>query len=428
MLSSTQARRQRTEEGAVAVLTVLLCLALFGIAAIVVDLGNAQMQRRIAQNAGDSAALAGGNAMFNSAAPYVPDLVNAETAAKDYALKNHGITAAEWSACVDPGALSTPSSTPCISFEVTPTIARVRVKIPTRDAGATFARIIGVNTLDVSAFARSTLNRDGKSLCGLCVVGTSMEHDMQNGKVTVNGADIHLNGDVEVGPNGLVATTGEIRVEGTADGSNYTPSPDEGALPIPDPLEDWFDKPDMTGLPLGTNPCAQGPGRYGDFNFPNSTCTLSPGLYVVTGKWDLAGLAGMVGNGVTLFFTCGTAPIPSACISPGEAGGWLNFAGNGVFNIVAPTTGDYAGMALWYDRLNNSPLDLNGNGSVTYTGTVYANSAELRFTGNACGTGALDALVIVRTVRLSGANPCLELNYNQAASTQLPPGRLHLDQ
>lgn len=424
----SRTRVERDEHGAVAVLVALLAIVLFIVSALVVDLGQGRVERRTTQATADAAALAGGNVLF-AANPLTPNYADAEAAVLDYASENHGVTAADWAGCTDPTPLPTPSSTDCISFEVTPTAARVRVVIPTQTVSTTFAKVIGVNDIEVSAQARATLNRDSSSDCGLCVLGGDTTHDIQNGDVTVQGADIHFNGNVNASANGLVATTGEITVEGTATGpaSSYQPSPTTGAPAIADPLEDWFERPDISGLsPKGGTPCAGGPGIYGDYTINGGTCTLSPGLYVVTGLWKMGGSGGTItGNGVTLFFACGTTTNVVPC-AEGQAGGTIDTGGNGFLTIKAPTTGDYAGMALWFDRNNSAEAHLHGNGLGGFEGTIYGKSLELRMSGNGCSS--FSALIIVGNLGFDGNPSCLMSSYDEGDNVQLPPNQLHLDQ
>ena len=440
MVLMPRERSARDERGAVAIVVALMALALFGVAALVVDLGYARTEKRAAQNTADASALAAGNVLFTCPAASAatcspsnapPNYTAAVQAAKAYALKNGGVTAAEWTTCTDTSKLPTTFGTQCISFQVTPSVARIRVKVPTRDLDTAFAKAIGVDQVQVSAFARSTLKRGGASECGLCILGSNTLHDVQNGDVTVQGAGIHFNGSVSVSTNGLIATGAgaAITVQGTASGplSQYIPDPTTGVPAIIDPLADYLAQPaGISSMTTKTNPCTQGPGKYSGYNFPNSLCTLQPGTYVITGQWAFSGNAGLAGTGVTLFFTCGTTTTPTACNAPGQAGGWLDFSGNGAMTITAPLTGPYQGMAIWYDRLNTSDLRATGNGAQTYSGTIYASSAKYRFNGNGCAQ-ALRALIIVKTLELNGTNACLTSNYTQSTNTQIPPGALHLD-
>ena len=56
------------------------------------------------------------------------------------------------------------------------------------------------------------------------------------------------------------------------------------------------------------------PGRYHDITIKNVTCDLAPRLYVITGRMDLQSDESRVtGDGVTLYFACGTRQSPSGC-------------------------------------------------------------------------------------------------------------------
>ena len=63
-LSRRWRHRDREERGAVAILVAVMTVALFGIAALVADLGQARVVRGEAQAASDASALAAGNALY----------------------------------------------------------------------------------------------------------------------------------------------------------------------------------------------------------------------------------------------------------------------------------------------------------------------------------------------------------------------------
>ncbi len=424
--------KEKDERGVFAVIFAMLAIALFVVAAMVVDLGNARAERRSAQNAADASALAGGNVLFPVNA-LLPDYTGAANAAKAYALRNYGVTASQWSTCTDPDRLITlVGGQQCISFQVTANLAYVRVKIPEKTIQTVFAGAAGVSQLKVNSSARATLTRGGASQCGLCILGPGL-HNLQNGDAFVNGADVHFNGNVSVSSNGLIVTNGAITVEGTADGplSNYTPDPSTGAPRINDPLADYQDRPVYSSLIAKSNPCGlgstHGPGIYGDMDLRNDLCLLQPGLYVIVGTWDMAGNASTIisGTGVTLFFTCGTTSAVRAC-NAGESGGTLDHSGNGQLSITAPLVDPYKGMALWYDRRNAATIRMTGNGASTYTGTLYAPAATIQMNGNGC-TNPINALIIVSDIEMNGNPACLRSNYTQNLNVQIPPGELHLD-
>lgn len=438
MVRMSSARRSgRDERGVIAILVVAVSMVMFGFAAIVVDLSLARDVQRQSQNASDASALAAGNALY--LAGTTPDITGATNAAKSYAAANYGVPADAWNSCVDPGhRVVPPGGSQCISYS--PNLTKpttVRVKVPLREVGTPFAALLGVNHVTVGAQAHASVDPGGAAECGLCVIGTGTLHDLQNGGVTVQGAGIHLNGSVRVGPNGWVATDGNsITVESTASGAptNYSPNPLTGQPQMPDPLANLTLPPSMTGLVNKTNPCGtgstHGPGIYGARDLRNGTCYLQPGLYVIAGgggtTWDLAGNQStkLVGAGVSLYFTCGTTSAPRAC-APGESGANLDASGNGFISIQAPTSGPLQGVAIAYDRRNTSMLRLTGNGSDNLTGTIYLSSGRLQMNGNGCSS-IYNALIVVKDLEMNGSPSCLRSAYTLSTNVQIPPAGLHL--
>ncbi|HET7387905.1 MAG TPA: pilus assembly protein TadG-related protein [Nocardioidaceae bacterium] len=425
--------RARDEGGAVALLVGVLTVIFFTIAAMVVDLGQARVTQRAAQAASDASALAAANALY-LAGTATPDIDAAVAAAKSYAADNYQVTDEDWASCTDPDALPyhVPGDTSCISFDEQAQPTQVRVVAPTRRVQTPFANVVGVSHVDVGALAQATLTQGGKSDCGLCIVGGG-DHELQNGDATISGGNVALNGNVLVKPNGLVSTDGKILVEGTADGpsdgSGYDPAPLPNQPKIDDPLAS-VPMPTYSGLTVKTDPCGtgsdHGPGIYGDFGFPNANCVLEPGTYVITGKWSLTGSSGLDGSaGVTLYFVCGTPSAPRACNAPGEDGGWLDAAGNGLITIDAPDDGANKGWGIVYDRLNTQSLFLSGNGGSTYHGTIYALSGLLDYRGNGCGTVST-ALIDVGGMEFSGTNSCLASDYVLEDNVYVPPQDPHL--
>jgi len=419
----------------VALIVAMSLTLMVMLAALVVDIGHARDVRREAQNASDASALAAGNALYNDSVS--PRYTQAVQAAKDYAAENYGITAGEWASCTDPDPLRrADASTQCISFQnsadATKDVTKpdtVRVRIPTRDVVFSFGGLAGIDSTDVAAEAEIGVRLESVPQCALCVIGPG-PHDLQNGDATVSGGNIHFNGSVSVSNNGLVATTGTITVEGTASGSyaNYTPDPLTNQPPIEDPLG-FMTMPATSGLSVKTDPCTQGPGKYGSVNLRNRTCNLQPGLYVIGGiasVWDMAGNSSTLiqGSGVTLYFTCGTVAVPAVC-STGQTGATLDASGNGRLNIQAPTSGPLQGLALVYDRNNSATFRMTGNGGSGFRGTIYAPSAKLQMNGNGCAA-TFEALIVVGTIEMNGSPSCLRSAYARSNNVDLPADQLHL--
>ena len=76
-------------------LVAAMTVVIFGVAALVADLGQARVVRGEAQAASDSSALAAANALYLAGVP-TPDFAGAVQAAKYYAADNYGVTEADW--------------------------------------------------------------------------------------------------------------------------------------------------------------------------------------------------------------------------------------------------------------------------------------------------------------------------------------------
>ncbi|MFC5729797.1 MULTISPECIES: pilus assembly protein TadG-related protein [Nocardioides] len=425
-------RHDRDERGAAAVLVAVMGVLLLLMVGLVLDLGLARDTRGKSQNAADASALAAGNVLYDDAGS--PDFGAAVAAAKAYAGQNFDVSPADWSACTDSGRLAhTPDASPCISFDSVSAPTKVRVRIPDRRVDTAFAGLAGIESFTIATAARVVLDRGGVLDCGLCVLGSGVEHDLQNGDATVHGGNIHFNGSVAVSNNGLVATDGNITVEGSASGgmANYSPDPRTGYPAIDDPLATLALPPDMTGLTgqtIAGNECPPGPGIYSGLNLRGKTCTLPPGLYVVAGGlWDLAGNTAtqLNGTGVTIYLTCSSLAQPRQC-AQGEQGATIDASGNATLAIKAPTSGPLAGLSIVYDRNNSQTLRLTGNGGAGFTGTIYGKSATLQMNGNGCAS-TFRAAIIVNDLTMAGNPSCLVARYVPSENWAPPPGELRLD-
>lgn len=426
-----QRPRRGREEGAVTLLVVVLSLVLFGVAALVVDLGLARDTRRQAQNAADSAALAAGNALYLTG---TADVAAAITAAKSYASANFGTTDADWARCTDParppGFATVPGQTPCISFSGTP-FTEVRVVIPRRQVETPLSGILGTSRVSVGAAAQAEIDPGGRAKCGLCVIGPG-EHDVQNGSVTVTGTSIYVNGTLGANPQlTMTASGGQLYLQGPRPTmGTYLPEPYTRQPAMPDPLAFLTLPFDVSSLQAKTvSACSAngGPGIYTSLALTRG-CVLQPGLYVVTGANHRSGQTRITANGVTFFFGCQDPATTTPRLRPcavGEQGGDLLLTGQASIDFTAPVTGPTAGLAMVSDRNNTATLGWRGNGAVRSSGTIYAKSGTLDYRGNGAGA-AMDSLVVVGDLQFSGAPSGFSLVYDDAANVDLPPGSMNL--
>jgi len=432
--------RIRNEEGAVAVLTAVLAVVLFGLAALVVDLGVARDNRRQAQNTADAAALAAANALYGS----TPDDLNAPgdleaaiAAAKEYAAANYGTTAPEWAACTNPEALAVKADTSCISFDKSPYPSNVLVQVPLRQQPTLFGGVVGYSGVSISAIAQARIAPGSGQICTFCVL-KPIEHDLGNGDLSVTGGNIWMNGDIDIGPNGsatsnvgsLVGEDGSVYDDGgnayvsgvIKNGTKFQNGQGKGGQPVvvdplaatelPFALQEFLDPQD--------DPCTDGPGIYDSYTQSNTVCTMEPGLYVFTGDVKMAGnsSSSLVAEGVTMYFTCGSGTDPQPCVPGGDPGGGIDLSGNGNVTIAAPLKSTHPdvdpelyGFSIVYDRYNTALMQMTGNGSGSIDGTVYAVNATLDFRGNG-GSLATSSMFVIGDITFSGNGAGLTVNYD----------------
>lgn len=432
-------RSMSRDDGAVAVFTALLAVVLFGMAALVVDLGLARDNRRQAQNTADAAALAAANALYattpiNLNAP--GDISAAVDAAKVYAAKNYGTTASEWSGCStdEPlGYVPPEAGTNCISFDQETYPKNALVVLPVRQSGVFFGGILGSAGTTIGALAQARLSPGGVPVCVFCVIKET-DHNIQQGNLIVEGGNIWINGDLTVGNNGTVYSEfsdvtnsgGKTFVSGEVSNSSSVQNGEARTRSprIVDPLAGTV-LPFATqgSLVRHTDPCADGPGLYGDVSIGD--CTLDPGLYVFTDGLRLSGNESFDSNGATFYFTCGDDGVPRACNSPGELGAGMLVTGNGDLTFTAPTADENPtvpeelyGFAVVYDRYNTAKIEFRGNGAFNFQGTLYAVNATMDNRGNGCTTDST-AMVVIGSVEFSGNNACFSTTFD--AEKNAPP-------
>ena len=429
--------RDRSEDGVVAILVALItCFVLFGVAALVVDLGLARDTKQASQIASDASALAAATALYPDNTG-TPDFVSAVAAAKSYAHTNFGVDVATgWSGCVDPGAQTyqPDASNQCISFDQASSPTKVRVVMPNRSVKAGFGGVYGASTYTISTQARAVIASPVSGSCALCFLGNV---DTNNSDFTVAAASIAVDGNITSGPNSMW-TAGSILVSGTVNGldpdtytsPNFSPHPQQ-TPPFADPFSSLA-MPATSGTVQGNRSGCNGtlqPGVYGNVSLGNNdTCTLQPGLYVITGLWQEGNHSVLKSSGgVTLFFTCGTAAAVRACLDsdvPGVQSGRLD-AKNGGLDIAAGAPG-YTGFAIIYDRKNPNTLDLQGNGGTEVTGGIYAPNTIMTFNGTS-KFGVSGGPVVVKGADGVGNNSGISVVNATSASLTSDPSPASLD-
>lgn len=427
--------RTRDDSGVVAVMVAVFSLVMFVLAALVVDLGMARETSREAQTAADAAALAGAGELYAD-----DGTLHAEEAIatiKDYVGENYGTTDRDWSSCSasleggwTPSAGSASSGTSCIAFDSSSTPKKLRVVVPTKHTAALFGSLLGYTGSDIGAQAEASAVSSAIPPCALCVFG-QLKPGSADVSVTGGGsAHAGVGGEIESDGSLSVASGGTISFTGSANppsGPQYSPNPPvtNSGVPVKNRYQGRA-MPSASGLPdSGSNSVACGPGgepsltpgRYDDIVIKNVNCDLAPGLYVITGKMEMNSADSRVeGNGVTLFFTCGTRQSPSGC-GGGSAGGFLDGSRRGV-TLGAPYFG---GFSLLYDPGNTSDLVLKADGdsaSQSFGGAIYAKSAGMVLEH---GQVSVSGPVVVGSLEMSGGAMDFSVHATGLASLPGPP-------
>ena len=425
---------------------VILGIALMGFAGLGIDVGMMRYQKRLLQNAADSAAIAGAT---NLAYSGVATAAQNAAAADGYTSLTSNSGTCPTSVTSDTITVNNPpqtgphSSGASASSYVEVCMARLQ---PTF-----FMRILGVANQTVSARAVATNLGGGGNTDGcMFTLGSptsSIEGVNVTGSVAINASSCGIvdNGNFNTTGKAFDVCTASFAVNGTA-GSTGTGStacgskgvfctsaptcPATGAPAVGDPLAYLTAPPKPANATCPTTignsgsctTTAQGtsvvtdsttvlsPGTYSNLVFgKNSTTTLGAGTYYIDGTPGITfnGGGSVSGTNVTFYFT------GSATINATGGGNKLDM------QVSAPTTGTYAGILFYQDPNDLSPPTLGGDNNTNLTGALYFPTVQLTLFGNAnLNASSSYSLVVAKALAMTG-NPTLYLNSDYSS---LPNG------
>lgn len=398
-LQSTSARAFAGDRrGAAAVVMALLTPVLIGGLAFGAELGFWELQRRKLQNAADTAAYAAGTQLRSG----ITDEAVLKAFAKPVAERGGYVGG-------DPGiALSTPPASGAYAGNASAAQVTLDHSIPRR-----FTGIFSSNPVEFTVLA-TVLVENGRPACVLSLNPTAASAIKVAGSTSValTGCDIASNSIsptsvTQGGSSSLTAdcisTVGESNM--TAVTLNDCRAPIEHAPITADPYADVTEpdtsmacattaekrelttQPNNTGnaLPTSGSPTNSNLGRaycLGGNNAVQGVTNLAPGVYVIKGPGTLSvnATATLRGDGVTLFLTDGAT---------------LDIAGGAVVDLSAPTTGPYAGVAIFFDRDFAGASKINGGSNFSLVGAVYGTRQNIQFSGNTAGSGPGECTQVV---------------------------------
>jgi len=396
------------EKGQALILIALAAIGLFDFAALAIDGSRAYSNKRHAQNAADTAALAGALSYAREG-----DTDNIETVAlvraKDNGYETNGTSTEVIVTVTDVPDENCPGD--AVGKDITVTIDSY--------VQTTFARVIGRKTLDSGATATSRACGfkfvpmfNGNAVVGLsntspCAFDTgnssSVKWKVKGGGIFSNGCGFSKEDDtVTFDPGRCISTP-----SGTASGH-------WSCVPRPAYSYDW-DKYVMANMP--PNPCDGTPGDIGK-SPPASGSTFTNGVYCISNLDDYDS-TDITLNNATLYVTDDEFSLKFA--------GGGGFFGNPTQAGSYPGSDDYANYYMVVEPADfctkfsdnhHQVLEWRGNGAGTFYGTIFAPSACLDLRGNGHADG-MHTQVIGWIVGSNGTADTY-VNYQQDENHRIP--------
>jgi Flp pilus assembly protein TadG len=451
------------ERGQALILIAFAVVGLFGFSALAIDGSRVFSDRRHAQNAADTAALAAALARVRAASNPSQAAIDAATVsagldrAASNGYTNDADSTVEVHMCNETGL-----NPPCEGLPGGANLSEyIQVKIVST-IPTTFARIIGrqqvTSVLTAIARAKSGLPTplfNGAALAALKPNGTNTLGGNGNITLDVNNSGTFNNSTDNCGMNLVgngnysVDTAFEVVSQYCAGNNTHMNGPAQSAGQIPYPPAITIPIPSISCSGNGSSSNSIGadgiptttfsPGNYGSINL-NSTghVHFSPGNYCFNGGVSINGTANIIANSVKFLITSGEFRIGgSSTFTCNDmlvhitGGSGMHFNGNGgnfcnsvtfiasqgdvtwngnVTNrFFAPTGGTYKNVLIYMPYLNNAALTINGNSGNMLTGSIIAVSSNITISGNS-GTTGLHSQIIGYTVALQG-NSNTTINY-----------------
>lgn len=391
-----------TEKGQALILIAFAAIALIGFGALAIDGSRAFSDKRNAQNAADSAALAAALGYSRGEPDYIQW---AEDRATSNGYDNGDKSDVTITVVGAPSGVC-PSSAAGID---------ITVKIVSY-VDTTFARVLGRNqvTNAVIATTRGCSGYKGALFNGNAIVSLAPSGLGFDAKGTpdwlITGGGIMVNSSsnpsADCGGSADVSAPGVTAVGNTGlQSSCYSgPTPATGTTQISySSYAGLFPRqPACNGMAaLSGGQWRPQSGADGSKVVFSGDMNFAPGLYCVTNS--PGPFHGQIsGNEVTFYM-----------MQPGFS---MKFNGGGNLTASAPTSGEYKGVLLYLapqvsngTLLNTQELDMRGNGAGDIIGTIIAPSADVTMFGNS-GTGAFNSQVIGYQVD-SGGNANITVAY-----------------
>jgi hypothetical protein len=255
-----------------------------------------------------------------------------------------------------------------------------------------FARILGVNAMTISARAEAKIGNSPYCVVALGSAGLTFQSN--GGGITAScGLMVDSDSTTAFQANGANVTASQISVNGgdQINGGTVSPTPVTGAPPLSDPL-DYLKAPTSNGctynstFSVNTGTQTVSAGTYcGGIQLNGGSLSLNPGTYILDGIGLQINSGSISGTGVTLYI----------------AQGAVQFNGANYVNLVAPTTGTYAGILFDQSSTDASAASINGGAAGAFQGALYFPDSAVQLNGS---NTAAYTIVVSKSVQINGSN------------------------
>ena len=236
----------------------------------------------------------------------------------------------------------------------------------------------------------------GSSTCGMYVNSSSSTAVELQGSATINSYFLNLVGNYNLlGGTSITTNKGTVTAYNGATGIVTT-----GATAVSDPLASYnmptYSSCNYTNESLQSGTTTINPGVYcNGLQIGNTAVVhMNAGNYIVDGGYfSVAGSATLTGSGVTVFLNKQLETT------------WptVSFSNGATVTLTAPTTGTYAGIAIFQSRSATSATNsILGGGAVNITGAIYLPNQALDFYGGSSSSTPC-TMIVANTLTLGGA-------------------------
>ncbi len=417
----------RSSRGQALIIMAFAIIGLVGMTALAIDGGNAYFDRRNAQNAADTSALATGLAVIRNESWSNAQSIGWSRASK-YGYNNVSPDSVNIYQCTDPAAS-------CGIYASQSDASDYMQVIITSHVKTYFAGVFGIpevtNTVSAIVLAVPPVTTplfNGSALVGLNKTACSAFNYQGGAGLTINdnGGGIFVNSDCSSTSNGAFntksgsasLTTPCLNVVGSITTGTNTTLNDNGCRPTTTQLID----PTST-YPQPNISCGQNGSTY---TGSDGYVHLTPGKY--SGAFPPTSAKNVVLDSGTFCIDAGNQSFSLSGqqnLTSASGGVMIDMvSGNvdwtsGVFNLSGQSSGYYAHLLLYLpDPSNCDNVKINANGVSSFNGTILAACSNVSIEGGANADG-YNNQIIADTLSLSG-NSNIVINYDSGSQWKPP--------